>query len=625
MFDANRKALNFIACYFIAIFCLLFLSTSSNGQTVQITVGIKENRKTVDRDIFGVNYADSSHLASVPYTVNRKGGNADTRYNWEKGVSNKANDWFFFNIADDVTNTAALPEGTAATKFVDTSLSTKSKPMLVASMIGFTPLDDRSKKWGFSKAKYGVQQKTECTETGYASWCTDDAGNGKRQDGTKVTGNDYKDTSKVIDHTYATRWIQFLQQRGTPVEYWELDNEPDLWSSTHFDVHPAPLTYDELWTKTVQYAGAIKATNSSIKIFGPSSWGWCGYFYSPKDDCKSGPDRQAHNDLPLIAYYLKQLCDYEKTNKKRLVDYLDIHYYPQADGVFDDKQTVDNNAALRLRTVRSLYDTTYVDESWIANAEQGDMRIVKLLPRMKGFLNTYCPQLKLAITEYNFGADVLLSSALAQVEVLSIFAKEGVDLATRFIVPKVGTLVERAFKLYLNYDGKGAQVVGEIVSTNTTDISVPAYTFHSNANQKAFIIIINKYTTSVNSKVTIPEAKSRNALLYGFSQTDNNLNNFGNVNSDANGVISITLRPMSATMVVISTDKIQPDPQPSPGISPKVSPKVSPGIPAKSSNTTGKQSYRQLSHVGKSSASGMKIGGFLMISLLLCILSLLLL
>ena len=37
-----------------------------------------------------------------------------------------------------------------------------------------------------------------------------------------------------------------------------LDNEPNLWSTTHRDVHPDPVTYDELLAKTIAYGTAIR-------------------------------------------------------------------------------------------------------------------------------------------------------------------------------------------------------------------------------------------------------------------------------------------------------------------------------------------------------------------------------
>ena len=76
------------------------------------------------------------------------------------------------------------------------------------------------------------------------------------------------------------------------------------------------------------------------------------------------PDRLAHGNIPLIEWYLQQMKAYEVANGKRLLDYVDVHYYPE-----NVKLEPAGNAAkqaLRLRSTRSLWDPTYVDESYIA-------------------------------------------------------------------------------------------------------------------------------------------------------------------------------------------------------------------------------------------------------------------
>ena len=40
-----------------------------------------------------------------------------------------------------------------------------------------------------------------------------------------------------------------------------LDNEPMLWNSTHRDVHPDPVTYDELLDRTIRYGSAVRAAD----------------------------------------------------------------------------------------------------------------------------------------------------------------------------------------------------------------------------------------------------------------------------------------------------------------------------------------------------------------------------
>src|SRR5258708_15983089 len=100
--------------------------------------------------------------------------------------------------------------------------------------------------------------------------------------------------------------------------------------------------------------------------------------YSAKDMANGGtsvkPDRRAHGDLPVVAYYLKALAEHEKKTGVRVLDVLDLHGYPYAEGV-SSAASDPNVAALRIRTTRMLWDPSYVDESWVKAP-------VKLLPRM---------------------------------------------------------------------------------------------------------------------------------------------------------------------------------------------------------------------------------------------------
>src|SRR5262249_26463361 len=146
---------------------------------------------------------------------------------------------------------------------------------------------------------------------------------------------------------------------------------------------------------------------------------------------------------------------------------------PQANGVSlsDDESAA--TSALRLRTVKSLYDPTYADESWINTMGMGP---VKLIPRLRAWIDgrftgaAATARPKIAISEDNWGNDAGPSPALAQAEVLAVFGREGVDLATRWVAPDDGTKLEDAFLLYLNYDGAGARVVGDSIPATTTSV-----------------------------------------------------------------------------------------------------------------------------------------------------------
>src|SRR5690606_38652116 len=196
------------------------------------------------------------------------------------------------------------------------------------------------------------------------------------------------------------------------------------------------------------------------------------------DNCLDGPDRAAHGGVPFVDWYLRQICSHEVQHGVRLVDYLDLHYYPQGSGVVDLADPPNGSetaevSARRLRSLEVLYDPEWDSESWISdlgNSAPWHYSRPALIRRVRAWIDASCPGTGLAITEYNWGADNGASSALAQVEALWIFAREGVDVAARWVAPLENSLVERAFRLYLDFDGEGGRVSGDSVRALSADI-----------------------------------------------------------------------------------------------------------------------------------------------------------
>jgi len=531
---------------------ILFTARAGQPPSVSVTVTVDPaaNRRAISPLIYGVNQAGALQAGQPLYPLRRWGGNATTRYNWQVDASNRASDWFFLNIAEDTPDPATLPDSSTADLFIADCLAHGQQPLLTVPLIGWTPAD-RQVRWGFSVAKYGAQQETECSYSGYPDWCRADAGNGVRAAGGNVTGNDPYDTSIPITESFVTAWMQHIMGRvGTAAQgglkFYALDNEPALWNSTHRDVHPAPLDYAELWARTQAYAAAIKAQDPGALTLGPVAWGWCEYFYSAKDGCSPGTDYAAHG--PLLAWYLDQVQAYLNAHGVRLVDYLDIHYYPQSGSVALSEDESAGTAALRLRSLKSLYDPSYTDESWIGQA-------VYLVPRMKAIIAAHAPGTRLAITEYNFGGDDGgaghdngVTAALAQAEALALFGREGVDLATRWVAPTRNSLVEDAFKLHLDYDGAGALVAGESVSAVSSSVdTVGAYAVRG-ASGQAYILLFNKSTQSQDAQVAVAGGLTGSLALYGFDGS-NRLGAMGSL-SQTGGVFTTTLPARSARLAV---------------------------------------------------------------------------
>src|SRR5438477_2150495 len=135
---------------------------------------------------------------------------------------------------------------------------------------------------------------------------------------------------------------------------------------------------------------------------------------------------------------------YEAANGKRLLDVFSVHYYPQGGEFGNDTSTTMQQ--LRNRSTRSLWDPSYVDATWINDT-------VKLIPRIKGWVATYDPGLKTAITEYNWGAEGHINGATTQADILGIFGREGLDIGARWTTPDPSTPTYKAMKMYRNYDG----------------------------------------------------------------------------------------------------------------------------------------------------------------------------
>ncbi|MGH8042293.1 MAG: glycoside hydrolase family 44 protein [Rudaea sp.] len=565
----------------VIVFVFACLPQLALGAAISVAVDLTANVHPFSPQIFGVAFGDPAQNQAMGYTVDRWGGNSTTRYNWQVDVHNTARDYFWENIPDSTDRSQVPPPNNSADSFITAALYPGGQPLMTIPTIGWAPRSDSPTSHpyfaGFSVKKYGAQVPLPYTSYAVDPYDTDagsgdctpssnssancvlyDAGNGWYH----LVNNDPHDTSVEVDENFEKTWIAHMQSVfGTAanggVKLFALDNEVMLWNSTHRDVHPLPPTYDEIWNKTVVYATAIKQQEPNALITGPVTWGYCDLFTAADDaargNCLDGSDRQSHGGLPFVAWYLQQVCANPLAGGKPLVDYLDLHYYPQGNNVALSDADDATTAGLRLRSLKELYDPTWVSESWIGqylgDADSNHYNKPDLIPRVRDWIDQYCPGTKLAITEYNWGNDATVSSAVAQAEVLAIFAREGVDLATRWVAPGVNTLAERGFSIFLNYDGNGGKVVGDSVGASSADIDrVGAYAFHGNG--RSFVLLTNKDTVAHAVSVTFNASHSATWTLYGFTGTSA-LTQTGSGNIHGTSLTLAALPAISANLLVV--------------------------------------------------------------------------
>ncbi|MBX3259311.1 MAG: hypothetical protein KIS78_21220 [Labilithrix sp.] len=453
-----------------------------------MAVTCKSAGQPVSPTIFGIAWADTDK--DIGATAHRWGGNTTSRYNPKLGNAwSTANDWFWENIEIDSWE-----------KFVAKAADRGGRAAITVPMMGWVAKDTES--CAFSTKLFPDQDKTDP----HRAHC----GNGKKPDGKSLL-DPPKDPSAWqtrITPEDVGAWVAKIkaadQKRGKRVVYqYILDNEPALWDSTHRDVHPEGMTYDELLEKTIAFGTAVRKADPEAIIAGPAEWGWPGYFYSGKD-AKAGfrlkPDRRAHDDQPLLAWYLKKLYEHEKKTGVRVLDVLDVHIYPQADGVqHGDEEGGDGGGNtdratndLRYRTTRSLWDREYVDESWIGEQRVDDNENgrVYLIPRMKELIAKNYPGLGFQIGEYNFGAEHHPAGAVALAEALGRFALHGVSHAFYWTYPKKPRPAYWAFRAYRNYDGEGGRFLDTIVPSSSPS-GTSLYASRDESGKKWVLVAIN--------------------------------------------------------------------------------------------------------------------------------------
>ncbi|MBN9393176.1 MAG: hypothetical protein J0I20_34400 [Chloroflexi bacterium] len=493
--------------------------------------------------------SDPNYFTDIKPGLLRWGGNPATRFNWVLGNAwNAGRDYEFRN--GDYGN----PGKNVADDFVQTGVQYKIPTLITIPTIGWVAKNTDNNTQSLNVPAHGGPP-VKAGSNAIAGY--DPTANQKL---TSVLSLPRKNAPFAYppdpksQTVYQDEWVANLVKKFGPastggVKFYSMDNEPDLWSETHTDVHPARMGYDDVLKEFVDYASAVKDVDPSALITGPTSWGWTGYFYSDldrgSDNFKTAADRAKHGNVPFLPWFLDQLKQYEQKNGKRILDVLDVHYYPQGDGVYGGT-TDDKTNALRLRSTRSLWDNNYIDESWINQQ-------VRLIPRLKEWVDTYYPGTKIAISEWNWGADTTLNGALAITQVLGAFGREGLYMAAYWRNPPANSPGFSAFKMYTNFDGKGSTFGDKSVPvTLSDDQKVNVFAALDSSTGHLRLIMVNTQTDKEQKiEVRFPTAlPAQSASVYELSaQTNNTLTAKSPLDISGGTSLRVTIPAYSATLI----------------------------------------------------------------------------
>jgi hypothetical protein len=507
-----------------------------------LVVNAATNRKPISPEIYGLNWEKQTAFAQeIKLPVNRWGGDATSRYNFNTNHSNPGFNWYFAN----------RDEGITPASFIAFNRRALSNTIMTLPMIGWAAKDATS--CGYSIARYGSQTSQAPDRA--------DCGGGYLTGNSAITNNAPTDTSVAANAQFYKPWIQSLvatygraDQGG--IRYYNLDNEPGIWHSTHRDLGVDGLTHTSLLSRSIAAAEMLKSVDPSAQTLGPSEDGWTRYVISGRDT-QLGNYGATYDGLWAVEWYLKEMRAYEQRTGKRLLDYLDLHYYPQATGVYGAAGSKETQA-LRLRSVRSLWDPSYVDESWISTT---GIQNVNLIGRMRNWVNTYYPGTKLAITEYNFGALNHINGALAQADALGVFGREGVDIATLWgppesYAPDTGLFADKpgafAMRMYRNYDGVGGRFGDtSVLATSSNQDRLSIYGSIDTTDGSLKIMVINKTDIPLSSSIALQGFTGANiAKVYRYGPA--NLSGIEKETAPVvNSSVASTFAPNSITLIRI--------------------------------------------------------------------------
>jgi hypothetical protein len=520
-------------------------ATPGTNAPVAIAVDALANRHPISPLIYGVAWATSNELSDLNFTINRAGGNAETRYNWQLNAHNRASDWYFESLSDGSSTPGASDDS-----FIANCISGGAQPMITIPMIGWMPKlgPGRAGLDSYSVAKYGPQTATD------PYWS--DAGNGVGTNATAhtswlITTNNPNDANFPTNVVFQQGWVQHLINQWGPstnggVRFYIMDNEESIWFATHRDVHPIGPTMQEILNDVISYGGMVKSNDPNALICMGEEWGWNGYLYSGYDQQNPGyTDRAAHGGWDYMPWLLNQMYQHDQGTGQRTIDYFTVHCYPQEGDVGSGSDISTATDLLRNQSTRVFWDTNYVDPSWI-NA------IVELIPRMKSWVATNYPGTKIGVTEYNWGAETNINGATAQADILGIFGRQGLDLATRWTVPPVGSPTYNAMKMYRNYDGNQS-VFGDtsILTTVPNPDDLSAFGAVRTGDGALTLMVINKDLNNASPIVVGITNFPAAGIAQRWQLTSANvINQLANL-ALTNGVLSDLLPAQSITLFVL--------------------------------------------------------------------------
>jgi len=452
------------------------VSATPANAAADVTITIDPtNSKPISPWIYGTNFYSGNTSPQPNFTFDRAGGNRWTAYNWINNGSNAGSDYFYENdnylcngscdasipaeavrtfIAGDQTAGLASLVTLQLQGYVSVDTTTVQVPPPFPNLTYFRPVV--SKKSTASPAPFTVTPPPATTDN-----------------------NVYMDEfAWALDQKFPT--MNIFAANATHPTFISLDNEADLWNSTHQEIQGSTnVSTANFITKTVTLAKALKDLRlqfpnqfSNVVIFGPVNYGFNG-IYSWQGDPTLSPTPTGTNWF--ADKYLAGIYAASATYGAPLVDVYDFHWYSEAtDGTtrvinMTGSTLTDPQVQAIVQSPRSLWDTTFKEDSWITNNVLGGP--IYILGRLQAKIGAANPGMKIAITEYENGGFNHIAGTIAQADNLGIFGTMGIFAANFWPPSGTYSYTLAGFRAYRDFDGAGSDFGDTSLATTSSEVA----------------------------------------------------------------------------------------------------------------------------------------------------------
>ena len=528
------------------LFLLLIAGNPGFAQTpVRVDIDLTKPTKPVSPYIYGKNNVlPNSFLTSGTSEevtkakeagvrfIRQGGGNNSTKYNWRLKLSSHP-DWY--------NNVYSNDWDIAAKNMFDKLPGAQG--MWSFQLLGMAASNANN---NFSDWTYNQSQWWSGVVQNLAGGGTPNKAGGSKA---SVEGNPNlylmpwiaDSTVGILDKWFGAKGLGYDKSK---IQYWSMDNEPEIWSGTHDDVMKTQCSAEEFMQLYFKVAKAARAKYPDIKLSGPvpaNEWQWYrwGNDGIPSDGKK----------YCWLEFFIKRIAEEEKASGIRLLDVLDIHYYPET-----------SDAAKCVQLHRVFFDRNYdypeangvhtVNGGWDSNINKE-----YILGRCSDWLTKYMGAnhgVGLAVTETGMKSTNANVQAVWYASILGEFMKNSVEIFTPWSWD-IG--MWETLHLFSRYNQENY-----IQATSQNESLISAYPTINTASDSMTVVLINRSLTekqTVDLNFSGCQINPGACPMYSISNLGSTETFFSRANNALkNAVVQATATRISVELAPLSVNSI---------------------------------------------------------------------